>query len=163
MKYFEALKEWNKGKSLYCSPKKGTKEYDEVRAIQNGGVPVPAPAPAPPPPAPVPASAPSGMKMRNTRKKVKIGVPVADRPLPTTQFSSRATPVTTFSSRGITGPVTSFSSRGKTPITNVASSGSSGVLGKEAGKMINMALKGKIARKRKAEAEKQMLFDLFLK
>lgn len=37
-----------------------------------------------------------------------------------------------------------------------------GVLGKEAGKMINMALKGRIARKKMKEAEKQMLFDILL-
>ena len=43
-----------------------------------------------------------------------------------------------------------------------AAAAPAGVLGKEAGKMINMALKGRLARKRMKEAEKQMLFDILL-
>lgn len=45
--------------------------------------------------------APAGMKgMKMTRaRKVKIAVPVADRPLPTNQFSSRPVATTTFSKR----------------------------------------------------------------
>jgi hypothetical protein len=37
MKYQEALKEWNnkKNNGMYCSPLKGSKEHDEVVAIQN--------------------------------------------------------------------------------------------------------------------------------
>lgn len=41
-----------------------------------------------------------------------------------------------------------------------ASSSQPSVLGKEAGKMINMAIKGKIARKRMAEAEKDMTMKI---
>lgn len=41
-----------------------------------------------------------------------------------------------------------------------ASSSQPSVLGKEAGKMINMAIKGKIARKRMAEAEKNMTMKI---
>jgi hypothetical protein len=29
----QALKIWNQGKEIWCIPKKGTKEYDEVIAI----------------------------------------------------------------------------------------------------------------------------------
>lgn len=43
-----------------------------------------------------------------------------------------------------------------------AAAAPAGVLGKEAGKMINMALKGRLARKRMKEAEKQLLFDILL-
>ena len=231
MNYFQALKEWNKGKNIYCSPKKGTKEHAEVLAIQKKGSsadttspvkssPKPKPkkeksTPLPnlpqltPPVISVPRSsskAPSatavkmrknrktgsavklavpkstnvpdedyvdittGMKMK--RKKVKVAIPVADRPLPTTEFSKRkpTMPTTEFSSRsGNTNmPLTQFSSRGGGGASIISQSVSnetsapSGVLGKEAGKMINMAIKGKLARKRMAEAEKQMLFDIFL-
>jgi hypothetical protein len=38
-----------------------------------------------------------------------------------------------------------------------------GVVGKEAGKMINMAIKGKLARKRMGEAEKQRTIDILLR
>jgi len=49
----------------------------------------------------VSAPAPAGMKGMKMRKstKVKIAVPVAERPLPTNQFSSRGVPTTTFSKR----------------------------------------------------------------
>jgi hypothetical protein len=232
MNYFQALKEWNKGKGIYCSPKKGTKEHAEVLAIQKGGsanapatsspatsrktkktstrlpdLPQMTPAPAKSSP-PKPPSA-TAVKMRKTRKtgssvklavpkanketgdenwvdvgmkmkrkkKVKVAIPIADRPLPTTQFSSRATPIIQFSKRAETEPITMFSSRGgvlNMPITQNSASVNAGnvgidkigavegILGKEAGKMINMAVKGKLARKRMAEAEKQMLFDIFL-
>ena len=41
-----------------------------------------------------------------------------------------------------------------------ASASPSGVLGKEAGKMINMAVKGKLARNKMAEAEKKRTIDI---
>lgn len=41
--------------------------------------------------------------------------------------------------------------------------GAAGVKGKEAGKMINMAMKGKIARNKMKEAEKQRTFDILLR
>jgi hypothetical protein len=41
--------------------------------------------------------------------------------------------------------------------------GAGGVKGKEAGKMINMAMKGKIARNKMKEAEKQRTFDILLR
>lgn len=124
-----------------------------------------------------------GIKMRNTRRKVKIAIPEASRPLPTTEFSRRAVPTTQFSSRaGIqlgsssNMGTTQFSTRsdGSGSVGNIFNQSSvaapapsrtsdSGVLGKEAGKMINMALKGRIARKKMKEAEKQMMFDIFLK
>lgn len=31
--WIEALKKWNEGKGMWCLPKKGTKDYDEVRAL----------------------------------------------------------------------------------------------------------------------------------
>ena len=175
MNYFQALKEWNKKHNggIYCSPKKGTKEHEEVLAIQkkaiDNGSPIPprkprtkkeksTPTPKIVPPAPAPVSvsvsrsslkSPSatavkirknrktgssvklavpkstniadddyedmttGMKMK--RRKVKIAVPVADRPLPTTSFSKRKStlPSTQFSSRhgNSNMPLTQFSSR----------------------------------------------------
>lgn len=175
MNYFQALKEWNKKHNggIYCSPKKGTKEHEEVLAIQKkaieNGSPIPPRKPrtkkekstplpkiTPPTPAPVSISVPrsslkspsatavkirknrktgssvklavpkstniaddnyedmtTGMKMK--RRKVKIAVPVADRPLPTTSFSKRksTTPSTQFSSRhgNSNMPLTQFSSR----------------------------------------------------
>ena len=33
MSWLEALKEWNFDKTMWCIPKKGTEEYDQVRAI----------------------------------------------------------------------------------------------------------------------------------
>jgi len=30
-----ALKKWNEGKDKFCIPKKGTKEYDEVKKIMS--------------------------------------------------------------------------------------------------------------------------------
>lgn len=202
MKYFEALKIFNQGKSSYCSPKKGTSDHAKVLAIQKG---------LPPPPSAMPPSATGvvmrksrktgsdvkmavpkkaadadadggggmvGMKMRNTRRKVKIAVPVADRPLPTTQFSRRkpTMPTTQFSSRGGNGDVlnTRSGAVSNAPmprheplpspfvIPTDDNDAPSGVLGKEAGKMINMALKGRIARKKMKEAEKQLLFDIML-
>ena len=264
MKYFEALKIFNQGKSSYCSPKKGTPDHAKVLAIQKG---------TPPPPSAMPPSATGvvmrksrktgsavkmavpkkaadadadadggggmvGMKMRNTRKKVKIAVPVASRPLPTTQFSQRrpTMPTTQFSSRSGTNnmPTTQFSTRGggadvlsmsrsgavsnapmprpeplpspfviptddnddkgagggiigsgKPPMPSkariaelkakgraliaqrkadaAAAAAPAGVLGKEAGKMINSAIKGHLARKRMKAAEKQMVFDILTK
>jgi len=201
MNNFQALKEWNKDKGIYCSPKKGTKEHAEVLAIQkkaiDNGSPIPprkprtkkeksTPSPVKTPkPSPerikelkekgkaliakrkadavavlqgaikrkivsVPSSSlgtPSatsvkirknrktgssvklavpkstnvpdedyvdittGMKMK--RRKVKIAVPVADRPLPTTSFSKRQSTTTQFSSRSGNSnmPLTQFSSR----------------------------------------------------
>lgn len=117
-----------------------------------------------------------GMKMRNTRRKVKIAIPEASRPLPTTEFSRRSEPTTQFSSRaGIQMGTTLFSTRSdgsgsvgsmfNQPTVDASAPSKtrdSGVLGKEAGKMINMALKGKIARNKMKAAEKQMLFDIFL-
>ena len=38
MKYTDALKIYNQGKSKWCSPRKGSKDYYEVKKIQ--GVPV---------------------------------------------------------------------------------------------------------------------------
>jgi hypothetical protein len=174
MNYFQALKEWNKkhNKGIYCSPKKGTKEHEEVLALQKkaieNGSPIPPRKPRTKkekiekspninPPAPVSVSVPrsslkspsatavkirkdrktgssvklavpkstnvpdddyedmtTGMKMK--KRKVKIAVPVADRPLPTTSFSKRKsnTPTTQFSSRhgNSNMPLTQFSSRG---------------------------------------------------
>jgi hypothetical protein len=34
MKWIEALKEWNKGKSKWCVPRKGSADYDEVHALR---------------------------------------------------------------------------------------------------------------------------------
>ncbi len=54
----------------------------------------------------------TGMKMK--KRKVKIAVPVADRPLPTTSFSKRKSTTTQFSSRNggtLNMPLTQFSSR----------------------------------------------------
>lgn len=31
--WIEALKKWNEGKGMWCLPKKGTKDYEEVRAL----------------------------------------------------------------------------------------------------------------------------------
>jgi hypothetical protein len=118
-----------------------------------------------------------GIKMRNTRRKVKVAIPVASRPLPTTEFSRRAAPTTQFSSRGglqlgtvANMPITQFSTRsggaGTTNVMTIPTTDEpqppSGVLGKEAGKMINMALKGALARRRLKEAEKQRTFDILL-
>lgn len=33
--WIEALKQWNSGKGTFCCPKKGSKEYDRVKKIQN--------------------------------------------------------------------------------------------------------------------------------
>jgi hypothetical protein len=49
-------------------------------------------------PAPVETTGMKGMKMRKSTK-VKIAVPIAERPLPTNQFSSRGVSTTTFSKR----------------------------------------------------------------
>jgi hypothetical protein len=38
MNWIEALKEWNKNNKKYVIPKKGTKEYDEVKLLMSGGV-----------------------------------------------------------------------------------------------------------------------------
>jgi hypothetical protein len=35
MRWLDALKQWNSSKSSWCIPKKGSKEYDEVKAIMN--------------------------------------------------------------------------------------------------------------------------------
>lgn len=35
-KWIEALKKYNEKKGNWCVPKKGTKEYDEVRKIMDG-------------------------------------------------------------------------------------------------------------------------------
>ena len=40
MKYFEALKIYNDGKSAWCSPRKGTEKYKKVIAIMNGKSPI---------------------------------------------------------------------------------------------------------------------------
>jgi hypothetical protein len=203
MKYVEALKIYNQGKSQYCHPRKGTPEHAAVLAIQRGGA-APAPAKAKPPSAtsvkmrstrktgsavkmavPKASKEPNdenwvdvGMKMKRKRK-VKVAIPEASRPLPTTEFSRRAAPTTQFSSRSaglpmsLNMPVIQFSSRGAgASASNVVSQSlnenipddiPAGVLGKEAGKMINMALKGAIARRRLKEAEKQMTFDILLR
>ena len=34
--WMEALRAWNANKSVWCIPKKGTKAYNEVRAIMDG-------------------------------------------------------------------------------------------------------------------------------
>lgn len=36
-RWIEALKKWNKDRDTWCLPKKGTKEYMEVRKIMEGG------------------------------------------------------------------------------------------------------------------------------
>jgi hypothetical protein len=36
MNWLGALKEWNKGNAKYTIPKKGSKEYLEVRALMDG-------------------------------------------------------------------------------------------------------------------------------
>lgn len=33
MKWFEALKKWNSGKKTFTIPKKGSKEYQEVKKL----------------------------------------------------------------------------------------------------------------------------------
>jgi hypothetical protein len=38
LKWMEALQIWNETRDIYCIPKKGTKEYDEVRQIMVNGV-----------------------------------------------------------------------------------------------------------------------------
>lgn len=38
LKWVEALKIWNEGREMYCVPKKGTKEYNEVKEIMVNGV-----------------------------------------------------------------------------------------------------------------------------
>lgn len=203
MKYIEALNIYNKGKSQYCHPRKGTPEHAAVLAIQRGGAAAPAPKAKPP--------SATSVKMRSTRKtgsavkmavpkaskepndenwvdvvgmkmkkkrKVKVAIPEASRPLPTTEFSRRAAPITQFSSRSgglpmsLNMPVIQFSSRGsgmsasnvvsQSLNQNIPEEAPAGVLGKEAGKMINMALKGAIARRRMKEAEKQRTFDILL-
>lgn len=205
MKYIDALNLYNKGKSQYCHPRKGTPEHAAVLAIQRGGAaPAPAPKAKPPSatgvrmrstrktgsavkmavpkmdvsdPADPTGGGRGGIKMRNTRRKVKVAIPVASRPLPTTEFSRRAAPTTQFSSRGglqlgtvANMPITQFSTRsggaGTTNVMTIPTTDEpqppSGVLGKEAGKMINMALKGALARRRLKEAEKQRTFDILL-
>jgi hypothetical protein len=37
MNYFDALRKYNAGKQAWCSPRKGTPEYDAVMKIKNGG------------------------------------------------------------------------------------------------------------------------------
>ena len=54
-------------------------------------------------------------------------------------------------------------SRAKSAKSGSASAPAPSVLGKEAGKMINMALKGKIARKKMADAEKQRTIDILVR
>jgi hypothetical protein len=39
MKWIEALKQWNSQKDMWCIPRKGTKEYDEVKAIMTSDKP----------------------------------------------------------------------------------------------------------------------------
>lgn len=46
MKWIEALKEWNKKSPVWCIPRKGSKEYNEVMAIKNG-TPAAKPKPTP--------------------------------------------------------------------------------------------------------------------
>ena len=51
-------------------------------------------------------------------------------------------------------------SRAKSAMSASASASQPSVLGKEAGKMINMAIRGKIARKKLAQAEKDMTMNI---
>jgi hypothetical protein len=37
MTWIEALRKWNSSKKTWCIPKKGTREYEEVLAIQREG------------------------------------------------------------------------------------------------------------------------------
>jgi hypothetical protein len=64
-----------------------------------------------------------GIKMRNTRRKVKIAIPEASRPLPTTEFSRRNATTTQFSSRSGLEPTTQFSSRGGFQLGSVSNMG----------------------------------------
>lgn len=206
MKYIEALNIYNRGKSQYCHPRRGTPEHAAVLAIQKGNAPPPSAKPpsatgvvmrksrktgsavkmAVPKTKDEPVEGSSGMRMRNTRKKVKVAIPVASRPLPTTQFSSRAAtlPTTQFSSRAIALPITQFSSRSLVgsggvgvgagvggsvgvaiigqPSLRAGLDGSDGVLGLQARTIIQGAMKASLARKRLKEAEKQRTFDILL-
>lgn len=56
-----------------------------------------------------------GLGIRMPRRKVKIAIPVADRPLPTTEFSRRAAPTTQFSSRSGQVQTIEFSTRTAAP------------------------------------------------
>jgi hypothetical protein len=58
MKWIEALKQWNAGKSGWCIPRKGTKEHAEVKALMGAAAPKAAKAvrkPAEPKEPPAPA------------------------------------------------------------------------------------------------------------
>lgn len=49
-KWIIALKQWNTEKGgPYCVPRKGSADYDAVKALMSGPAPAPAPTPAPAP------------------------------------------------------------------------------------------------------------------
>lgn len=180
MKYIEALNIYNKGKSQYCHPRKGTAEHAAVLAIQKGNAPPPSAKPpsatgvvmrksrktgsavkmAVPKTKDEPVEGSSGMRMRNTRKKVKVAIPVASRPLPTTQFSSRSLVGSGGVGVGVGGGG-SVAIIGQ-PSLQLGIDGSDGVLGLQARTIIQGAMKASLARKRLKEAEKQRTFDILL-
>jgi hypothetical protein len=185
MKYIEALNIYNKGKSQYCHPRKGTAEHAAVLAIQKGNAPPPSAKPpsatgvvmrksrktgsavkmAVPKTKDEPVEGSSGMRMRNTRKKVKVAIPVAS-------FSSRAAalPISQFSSRPLVGSGGVGVSGGGggsvgivgQPSLQLGIDGNDGVLGLQARTIIQGAMKASLARKRLKEAEKRMTFDILL-
>ena len=247
MKYFEALKIYNQGRSSYCSPKKGTPEHAKVVAIQKGGgggaaakakpsyadvisapapkkaakaakakpsyadvisMPKPAKSAKPAIPsyadiltAPAPRktyadvlSAPndnpsyasvisSSMRSSNTSgmplgqsmrgggaavisQSIPQEIPIAtDYPV-----ISQVVPPSPMPPMPSKERIAELKAKGRALIAQrkadaaaaLAAAAPAGVLGKEAGKMINMALKGRLARKRMKAAEKEMLFDILL-
>lgn len=244
MKYFEALKIYNQGRSSYCSPKKGTPEHAKVVAIQKGGgggaaakakpsyadvISAPAPkktakaAKAKPSYADV-ISMPKPAKKASAKPAVPSYADVISAPAPRKSYadvlsapndspsyasvissSMRSSNTSAMplgqSMRGGGAAVISQSipqeiaipavfpvistvmppmpskeriaelkAKGRALIAQrkadaaaaAAAAAPAGVLGKEAGKMINLALKGRIARKKMKAAEKQMLFDILL-
>jgi hypothetical protein len=81
--WITALKKWNEGKETWCLPKKGSKAYDEVRALmpekklKASAEPEKAPAPAPAMPAPSKSKGPRIAPKKPIRGDVEPPAPPA--------------------------------------------------------------------------------------
>jgi len=85
--WITALKKWNEGKDTWCLPKKGSKAYDEVRALmpekklKASAEPEKAPAPAPAMPAPSKSKGPKIAPKKPIRGDVEPPAPPMKIPI----------------------------------------------------------------------------------
>lgn len=85
-KWITALKQWNENKGgPWCVPKKGSTDYEAVKALMSGSAPAPAKAPAKAPapkkkqvsPPPPPPSALPALPQAQPVKKRALRIPMA--------------------------------------------------------------------------------------